>query len=89
MFHRFLISGNSNGIHSNLDIFSLGFFVVSAREDFNKIWIWLTQFCYWIKRDGVLGCNLNPVHAIFLTESALLRNADVGFSLSDMKKNLT
>ena len=41
--------------------------------------------CMW----SMLGCNLNPVHAIFLTESALLRNADVGFSLSDMKKTLT
>ena len=42
--------------------------------------------CMW----RVLGCNLlNSVHAIFLTESALLRNAEVGLSLSDMKKILT
>ena len=56
MFHMFLISGNSNGIHSNLDMFSLGFFVVSAVEDFNKIWIWLTHFCYWIKWDVCGEC---------------------------------
>lgn len=56
MFHMFLISGNSNGIHSKLDMFSLGFFVVSALEDFNKIWIWLTHFCYWIKWDVCGEC---------------------------------
>lgn len=56
MFHMFLISGNSNGIHSNLDMFSLGFFVVSALEDFNKIRIWLTHFCYGIKWDVCGEC---------------------------------
>ena len=45
MFHMFLISANSNDIHSNLGMFSLGILVVSALEDFNKMWIWLTHIC--------------------------------------------
>ena len=44
MFLMFLIYANSNGIHSNLDIFSLGFFVVSALEDFNTIGFGLLIF---------------------------------------------
>lgn len=61
MFHMFLISADSNDIHSNLGMVSLGFLVVSALEDFNKMWIWLTHFllvdkvgCVW----RVVGCNL-------------------------------
>ena len=39
--------------------------------------------CVW----RVVGCNLlSPVHAVFLTQSAFLMNAEVDLSLSDMKK---